>query len=342
MQYSDEYGPHLLPLVAKGLMLRHLRMTAADQWLATQPQRVQRIVKAAVPAGATGNWASPLLGTDTAAMVGAFSESLRTTSLFFRLLADGALHRVPLRARVALVTAGLTAAIVSEGAAKPFGKLTLANQVLASVKVAIGLVATSELLTSADAGASRLFGDELRGAVSREVDTAFLSMISNTGSPSIPATSNCLADLKNMAAAANLRSSSKPYFIGPPSTQHLLATLAGAGGARVHPEMPISGSGELVGIPFLPTDGMSAGELALIDGFQIVAASDDIQMRASKEASVLLDDAPTNNAATPTATALVSLFQTNSVGLICEASIGAEALHPTAIVHLTGAAWGGP
>src|SRR4051794_34585895 len=72
------------------------------------PERVARILKD-VPAGTTGsgNWANELVSNDFQVMIGAFTDSLRARSVFYRLL-DGGFVRTPLRTRIGVVSTGAT------------------------------------------------------------------------------------------------------------------------------------------------------------------------------------------------------------------------------------------
>ena len=66
---------------------------AAEDWLAANraPERAQRIVKAPIGAATTGD--SDL--ADYGISLGAWSDSLRTRSVFYRILADAAFTRAP-------------------------------------------------------------------------------------------------------------------------------------------------------------------------------------------------------------------------------------------------------
>jgi hypothetical protein len=65
------------------------------------------------------------------------------------------------------------------------------------------------------------------------------------------------------------------------------------------------------------------------------------QVDASDQASLQMLDNPTNDTVTPTATSLVSLWQTNCVGFRAERILNWARRRANAAVYLTGAAWGG-
>jgi hypothetical protein len=106
------------------------------------PDRVLRILKD-VPAITGENFANNV-SADYATMINQFTDSLRTRSVFFRLLEPGGFTRVPLFTRVGVVTAGETGSARAPGAALPVHQLTLSGQMLSQVKAG----ATSFAVTS--------------------------------------------------------------------------------------------------------------------------------------------------------------------------------------------------
>ena len=65
-------------------------------------------------------------------------------------------------------------------------------------------------------------------------------------------------------------------------------------------------------------------------------------MRASDQASIEMETAPTNASATdrPVETTMVSMFQTNSVAFLAERTINWARARETAVDYLTGVTWG--
>src|SRR5262249_51007493 len=76
--------------------------------------RIAGILKAATGAATLSDWSS---SADYQNIVEAFTESLRTASVFDAVLADGMI-KAPLRSRGLTVTTGITGAVVGEGQAK--------------------------------------------------------------------------------------------------------------------------------------------------------------------------------------------------------------------------------
>lgn len=343
--FTDETGPHLLPLVAKGMMLRELHgkrgIETVDRWAEANglPLRAHRILKAAQAAAISGNagYAGALLGNDGDIATGAWAASLRTSSVFFRLKADAAFTPMPLRRKVAISTVGATAALVAEGVAKPLTAITLVNQTLSPTKCAAILVATADLVADLSSEAQSLFAQELKGAVSAEVDREFFRQI-GTGT-AIAGSADPWADLKAALAAVDLRGTSRPYWIGSPAAQKALAMYHATGGQQSFEGMTAAGSCELFGIPFLPTDALVAGSLVLLNAASVAAGSTEVDLAASNQADIAMNTTPGGDASTGAGTTMTSLWQTNSIALRAECSLALEVLRTGCIATISGATW---
>src|SRR5262249_14603657 len=119
------------------------------------PVQAQRIFKAAVG------------GSDAASMapyditVGAWSDSARTSSAFFRVWADNGFIKLPFNTKVGLVTGAASGAKVDEGKAVPVSKVVLGNVQLSPTRVAALCVCTDRLLFTVDAAGQATFNREL-------------------------------------------------------------------------------------------------------------------------------------------------------------------------------------
>ena len=87
--------------------------------------------------------------------------------------------------------------------------------------------------------------------------------------------------------------------------------------------------------------GMAPGTLALIDGSGIVAGNDTIELRSSTQTSLLMSSTPNMSSAVPTPAQMVSMWQSNSIAYLAEASFGAQVLRDDAVALVTNIAWGG-
>ena len=95
-------------------------------------------------------WGSGLDG-GYSTLVSGFIDALRWSSAFYRLLADGALIRLPFRTRVGGIGTAAGASIVSPGAAIPISWMALSSAVLDEQKAAAMVALTDELLRAAPA-----------------------------------------------------------------------------------------------------------------------------------------------------------------------------------------------
>jgi HK97 family phage major capsid protein len=314
----------------------------AAAWMAANraPEKAQRIFKS--PAGA-GSTIDSDLG-DYGISIGAWSDSMRTQSAFYRILNDNGFTRVPIRTRVGITTVPVTGSVVGEGAAVPLSPLQLQNLMLQPVKAASLIVVTDELLRDISAAGQAALSRALMGAVSDAVDAAFLDAIVSTGTTSIGSSGatavDAKADLRAALLAVNTVGAAKLYWIAAPDVAKRASTLD-ATGLDAFPAMSAMG-GELANLPcIVSSSGVPAGSLYLVDASGIAADGGPVTVKVSTQGDVLMDTAPPMNATTPTPASLVSLWQTNSTGLLANAWLGAQVLRDDAVAVITGISWGG-
>jgi glycerol dehydrogenase-like iron-containing ADH family enzyme len=85
-----------------------------------------------------------------------------------------------------------------------------------------------------------------------------------------------------------------------------------------------------------------SGTVIALQPSEIFLADDGgFTVDVSREASLQMLDNPTNASADGTATTMVSLWQTNSVGFLCERIINWKKRRSTAVTYLSSVAWGG-
>jgi hypothetical protein len=178
------------------------------------PERVRRILKAAVTAGSTGDadFAGNLI--DYRVAVAGFVESLRSIGVFDRLLSD--MLRIPLRTRFAAMTIVASGSLVAEGAPKPITTLALETPTLEPTKASAIIVVTDEMARAATEAGMAFFGRELRRAVAFSTDDTFLTTLAASVTPIASAGSDADAireDLRAMILSANLKADSKPYWV---------------------------------------------------------------------------------------------------------------------------------
>lgn len=345
---------------AKGNLMLAERMAEAQG-----DQRITNIVKAAVAAGSTSDatWAGNLVG-DESAVFADFVAYLRPQTILGRFGAGGipALRSVPFRVPLIGETSGGAGYWVGEGKAKPLTKFGYSRTTLEPLKVANIAVLTEEVLKYSNPSADALVRDSLAAALRERLDIDFVdpakaaaanvspASVTN-GVAAIPATGTGTADdvrtdlralFSTFIAANNAPTSG--VFIMSATTALALSLMMNALGQPEFPSITMAG-GTLNGLPvivseYIPTD--STGSLVLLVNAQDIYLGDEggVAIDISREASLQMDDAPTNDSVTPTGTSLVSLWQTNSVGIRAERVINWSKRRASAVAYLSGVNWG--
>jgi hypothetical protein len=328
-----------------------LQNAAALAETSREPERVRQVLKASVGAGSLGGGSPSAWGSELAsyrALQQGFFESLRSRSIFFRLLQDGAFARTPMNTRIAAQVSNVTGRIVRPGAPKPVSRLDLAGSVLEPIKAIGQIVLTEELLNAAGPGAEATFNRMLRAAVGHVVDSEFLA-IAGLNVAATNATADPLADLKALLDAVNVEGIGSMYWAATPGVANTLATYpAAATGNLLFPTMSPTG-GTLLGLPAHVSSAVpeAAGSPAtdtmwLLDGSGIAADAAEVEIRMSRQGTIEMSDAPAGDGvwAVPLGTtATVSLWQQNLVAIEAEVRFAVHRFRPSAVAMLTGISW---
>lgn len=321
--------------------------------------RLQSYLKAAIPAGTTSHvtWAAPLV--DETNLASEFIEFLRPMTILGRLQG---LRRVPFMIRVPRQTSGGDAYWVGQGAPKPVTKLDFDGVSLGHNKVATIAVITKELARFSSPSAEQIVRDSLAAAVSERVDIDFVDPTVSAVSGVNPASiTNGLVAMTPSGTSADAARSDigrivKTYLdannrvsglvlLIPDALALSLSLMRNSLGQREFPDMTING-GTLEGIPVLTSQHLAnrsgAGNLVVAVNARDVMLADDgnVTVDVSTEASIQMVDNPTNSAATGTATSMVSLWQTNSIGLLAEREISWAKARSTSVVYMDDVNWG--
>lgn len=306
------------------------------------------VIRAAVAAHNTTN--SSALVSDEGGVFADFVEFLRPQTIVGRFGTNGIpnLRRVPFRVPLITQTGGGSGYWVGEGAPKPLTGFSWTRTSLDELKVANIAVTTDELLRQSSPSADTLLRDSLAGALRERMDTDFINPAKAAVAGVSPAsiTNGLTAIVSSGTDAAAVRADVQALFgafiaannpptagvwIMPATTALALSLMTNALGQPEFPGITMTG-GTFFGMPvlvsqYVPTaydpDGAGAGVAGAV---VVLANAEDIYFAdeggiavdTSREASLQMDDAPTNNSVTPTATTLVSLFQTNSVAFRAE------------------------
>jgi HK97 family phage major capsid protein len=336
-------SPQVLPWIARSLLAGERFQTDASVWAERQgaPPAAVRILKTSIPSAVTtsSTWAGAISG-DYATAVAAFIDSMKNSSAFFAILAAGGFTRIPFNLRVGLVTLGATGYLVGAGKPVPLSRLALANNVLTPDTIGAMLVTSDEVINDVSAAGMDLFNSELKAAVGVEADVLFVSALGETGVEDLSGSTDpgtARVAFYNALSVVAPTQSSRCFWVAARDTIWTLAAVATADDAAAFPTVGITG-GTLLGIPLLVSDAVASGKMYLLDGARIAANADEVALGATGAGAFEMSDVPTNNSAIPTATSLVSMFQTNSVALKAIVRMACEVVDTDAVCVISGLA----
>lgn len=329
--------------LAKGNVMQAEVMARAN---AHEHPDVIEMFKAAVAGGTTthATWASPLVPTDAGPFAD-FVAFLRPLTILGKFGANGipGLRRVPFRVPLISQDTGGSASWVGEGQAKPLTKFDFSNKHLLPTKIAAISVATEELLRDSSPSADALIRDALIEACRERQDTDFVdpnkAAVGQVSPASITNGVTPLAASGTDATAVrnDIKRVMAQFFAvkNPPTTgvwimdtitalgislmRNALGTAQEFGGLTVN-------GGILEGLPVIVSDYVprtsNGGAMILVNASDIYFGDDgDFALDMSREASLLMDSAPSMNVTTPTPAQMVSMFQTNSVAFRAERTL---------------------
>lgn len=308
--------------------------------------------KAAVPAANTGNagFAGNLV-LDGGAYFADFVEYQRERSVVGQI--SSRLRQLPFDTQVLIQSTGGSASWVPEGKAKPLTNWSYTKTKLAPLKVAAIAAATEEQLRRSSIAADALIRDELVLAVNAAVDGTFVSdaaavsgespagirngvtPLTLSGTGTIAGIRCDIAAFLNALVTDNL-SVAGAFWVMSESTAIKLSLATNEVGAPAFPGITPTG-GTLAGLPVFTSQYVAAESegpvVMLIKGDEIFLGDEGgIQVKASDQASLVMDDAPSMNSTTPTGASVVSMFQTNSVAFLVERYINFAKRRAAAVV----------
>jgi HK97 family phage major capsid protein len=326
-------------LTAKCLAKAGGQLSLAAQFADENPNghRVAAMLRSAVSSGSVADaiWAGALVGHSAVAQ--GFVDSLAEVSVMDRLLADGALRRVPMRTRLAISTIAAAGQVVGEGAPIPVSSLALSGQDLDPIKVSALVALTAELVKGTTAAGNVLIATELRNGVAAATDAAFLARVT-AGATTVQGSASPLADLGLALDVVNVRAAGKLYLVVDAQTANHLATKATTTGEAAFPLMsPMFG--ELAGIPVLVSNSVPAADsngrkAVLLDATAIAGDAEAPTLDASDQATLQLVTNPAS-----TAQNMVSMFQSDSVALLVTRYLGFNVTRASGVVVIENLAW---
>ena len=333
-------------------------------------QRIANILKAAVSGATTAHatWAGPLVG-DESSIFADFAEFLRPQTIIGKFGTDGipSLRRVPFRTRLISQTSGGQGYWVGEGQPKPLTKFDFAGTSIEPLKVANIAVATMELLRDSSPSAELLIRDGLTAALRELLDIDFVDInkaatstspasitnnitrVTSTGTTADDVRCDVAAVMAAFIAANNAPTTG--VWIMSATTALALSLMVNALGQREFPGLTMAG-GTFAGLPvivseYVPSDS-NGSFVILVNASDIYLADEGgVEVKMSDQASLQMLDGssdgagvPTNNVVTPTATSLVSMFQTNSVAFLAERTINWARRREDAVGVIDSVNWG--
>jgi HK97 family phage major capsid protein len=321
-------------------------------------------VKATVPAGTTTQavYASPLVYAQN--LASEFIEYLEPMTILGKFGQGGvpSLSRAPFNSRVPSQTSGANAGWTQEGAGKLVTSAAFSYVSVGYHKVAAIAVLTKELIRLSSPSADTLIRNTLANAIVRTIDDSFIdpsfAAVTNVNPASItngltPQTSagtsadNARTDIANLVEtylAAN-KTVDGLVFIMPPTLALVLSLMRNSLGQKEFPDITANG-GFLEGFPVITSqhaaNSSGAGNLVVLVRAQDIFLADDgnVSVDMSEQASVQMSDTPTVNSTTGTGASLVSLWQTNSVGIRAEREITWTKARTDAAVYMDDVNWG--
>lgn len=326
---------------------------AAEQARTLWPDspEMETIFRAAVAAGTTTGttWAAPLVPA-AQNMMDEFIELLRPATVLGRI---PGLRRVPVNISIPTQTGGGTFGWVGEGAAKPVSAMAFAAVTLRWSKAAGIVVLTKELIRFSSPNAEAVVRDSMIKDTAQFLDAQFVSAVAANGDISPAGIRNgattaaatgvtaafFLADFKTALAtfiAANDDLSKLVILMSSTSALNV-STLKDSLGNMIYPTLSMAG-GTLLGIPVVVSEAVGNNIIFLNAGDILLADDGPIEIDASDQASIVMDDAPQ---ASPQTTSLVSLYQRNLVALRVEKFITWKKARSTSVYYISTAAYTG-
>jgi HK97 family phage major capsid protein/HK97 family phage prohead protease len=333
--------------------------------------RIHDVMKAAVAAGTTTDpvWAGDLVQYQQFA--GDFVDFLRPQTIIGRFGTGNipSLRSVPFNVQIKGQTSGASGYWVGQGKPKPLTKFDVDAQALRWAKVANIAVITEELARFSTPSAEALVRDELAKAIIERLDIDFINPAKaavadvspasvTNGATSVASTGDNAAAVEADVAAlfglfiASNLNLAQGVWIMSATTALALTMMKNALGQRIYPEMTLQG-GTFYGLPVIVSqyaalDGSPGNSIVVLLNASDIWLADDGQVviDISREASLEMSDSPTNSVASgspeaPVPTSLVSLWQTNSIGIKAERFINWARRRATAVAYLTGVNWNG-
>lgn len=272
-----------------------------------------------------------------------FAADLQRSSSFDVVLA--ATLPLPLRTRVAYITAGMVGETTGVGLPKVHSRFELDGSSLVPTKSTALVIVQDFFASIAAVDAGALLERELVRALGKETDARFVELVTN-GSPSAASTGELLPDLALALASLPINSAARLFALASPRLLAQIATASGADGQQLFPDFDAVLGGRISGVTFTPNDAIpvdSSGQsnLVVLDAGALAMSAEPPTVSMSDQATVDLGDSPTMNAATGQGSNVTSLWQVNAQGWLAERRFSAKAVRADGVFVIENAAYGG-
>lgn len=316
------------------------------------------ILRAAV--GAHNTTTDSALVSDEGGIYADFVEYLRPMTIIGKFGTNGvpSLRRVPFRTPLITQATGGSGYWVGEGLGKPVTKFTWTRTTIEPLKVANIAVITDELLRSSSPSADANIRDALVEALRERLDTDFIdpdkaasagvspasitngvSATTSSGTDADAVSTDVQAAMAGFIAANNAPTTG--VWIMSATRALALSMMRNALGQLENPGLSMAG-GTFAGLPVIVSEYVDTDQVYLVNASDIYLADEGgFAVDSSTEASLQMDDSPTQDSVTPTASTLVSMFQTNSVAIRAERTINWAKRRASAVQVLDAVYWGG-
>lgn len=331
---------------AKGDMYR-----AADIAKEKYPDNpeVELILRAGVNAGTSTGYSTLIPGAQQ--MVNEFLELLRPATILGKV--PGFTH-VPANCIVPIQTGGGTGNWVGEGLPKPVSALAFSSATLRWAKAVVLTVLSDEVVRFSSPNAETVVRNSIAKDLSNFLDAQFVGNTiesvnvspagirwnASTGAATGVTAAAFLADFRTaLGTFITAKNALSDIVILMSSTVAMnISTLQTSQGVYIYPNLDMVNGGSILGIPVVVSEAVGTNIIFLVAPEILMADDGGIMVDASNQASILMDDAPN---ASPTTTALVSLYQRNLTAIRTEQYITWKKARSTSVYFISNAAYTG-
>lgn len=345
-------------------MMKGEFVSSADIAMKRYPDcpRIHNVLKATVGAAVTeeagspgSSWAAALVYQQN--LTSEFIEFLRPQTIVGKI---ANLRRVPFNIRVIGQTTGGAGYWVGEGKPKPLTKFDFEPSTLLFTKLANIAVITQEAARFSSPSLEMLVRDSLAAAIIERMDIDFVDPNKASSDASPASITNGITPIGSSGTdpsavrtdfqalfAAFIADNLNPMtatLIMPAATAMALSLMQNALGQPQFPGITMNG-GTFMGLPVVTsqyvTDGSPGGAIIILVNASDIFLADDGQVTVdvSREASLEMSNAPTQDGGAGTGAQLVSLWQNNLMALRAERFVNWKRRRDEAVQYLSDVAY---